>query len=134
MRVTGTLICSTGAVAGEHFPTPPASKPHEVLLLAALSKPAVGECVAEHMRMQVIDTCLFGSSSEHLVDAVVLENATASEPKMDAARKAMLPTLSEGKQSGEVDHAAWGGIHGLAVRASRMASMGRRPWLRALTR
>ena len=35
---------------------------------------------------------------------------------------------------GEVDHAAWGGIHGLAVRASRMASMGRRPWLRALTR
>ena len=40
----------------------------------------------------------------------------------------------EGKQSGEVDHAAWGGIYGLAVRASRMASMGRRPWLRALTR
>jgi hypothetical protein len=39
-----------------------------------------------------------------------------------------------GKQSGLVDHAAWGGIHGLAVRASRMASMGRRPWLRALTR
>jgi hypothetical protein len=41
------------------------------------------------------------------------------------------------KQSGEVDHAAWGGIcgiHGLAVRASRMASIGRRPWLRALTR
>jgi Luciferase-like monooxygenase len=38
------------------------------------------------------------------------------------------------KQSGLVDHAAWGGIHGLAVRASRMASMGRRPWLRALTR
>ena len=39
-----------------------------------------------------------------------------------------------GKQSGEVDHAGWGGIHGLAVRASRMASMGRRPCLRALTR
>ena len=41
-----------------------------------------------------------------------------------------------GKQSGcgSVDHAAWGGIQGLAVRASRMASMGRRPWLRALTR
>jgi pyruvate/2-oxoglutarate dehydrogenase complex dihydrolipoamide dehydrogenase (E3) component len=39
-----------------------------------------------------------------------------------------------GKQSGLVDHAARGGIHGLAVRASRMASMGRRPWLRALTR
>ena len=33
-----------------------------------------------------------------------------------------------------VDHAVWGGIQGLAVRASRMASMGRRPWLRALTR
>jgi len=42
--------------------------------------------------------------------------------------------LAYGKQSGLVDHAAWGGIHGLAVRASRMASMGRRPWLRALTR
>jgi hypothetical protein len=28
---------------------------------------------------------------------------------------------------GKVDHAGWGGIHGLAVRASRMASMGRRP-------
>jgi hypothetical protein len=41
-----------------------------------------------------------------------------------------------GKQSGggSVDHAAWGGIQGLAVRASRMASMGRRPWLRALMR
>ena len=33
-----------------------------------------------------------------------------------------------------VDHAVWGGIQGLADRASRMASMGRRPWLRALTR
>ena len=33
-----------------------------------------------------------------------------------------------------MDHAAWGGIHGLVYRASRMASMGRRPWLRALTR
>ena len=33
-----------------------------------------------------------------------------------------------------VDHAIWGGIQGLADRASRMASMGRRPWLRALTR
>ena len=32
------------------------------------------------------------------------------------------------------DHAVWGGIQGLADRASRMASMGRRPWLRALTR
>ena len=41
-----------------------------------------------------------------------------------------------GKQSGgaPVDHAVWGGIQGLADRASRMASMGRRPWLRALTR
>ena len=39
-----------------------------------------------------------------------------------------------GKQSGLVDHAVWGGIQGLADRASRMASMGRRPWLRALTR
>ena len=35
---------------------------------------------------------------------------------------------------GEVDQAGWGGIQGLADRASRMASMGRRPWLRALTR
>jgi hypothetical protein len=33
-----------------------------------------------------------------------------------------------------VDHAVWGGIQGFAVRASRMASMGRRPWLRALMR
>jgi hypothetical protein len=33
-----------------------------------------------------------------------------------------------------VDHAVWVGIQGLAVKASRMASMGRRPWLRALTR
>ena len=33
-----------------------------------------------------------------------------------------------------VDHAVWGGIQGLAVSASRMASVGRRPWLRALTR
>ena len=33
-----------------------------------------------------------------------------------------------------VDHAVWGGIQGFAIRASRMASMGRRPWLRALTR
>ena len=32
-----------------------------------------------------------------------------------------------------VDHAVWGGIQGLAARASRMASTGRRPWLRALT-
>ena len=35
---------------------------------------------------------------------------------------------------GSLDHAGWGGIQGLADRASRMASMGRRPWLRALTR
>jgi Nucleotidyl transferase AbiEii toxin, Type IV TA system len=33
-----------------------------------------------------------------------------------------------------VDHAVWVGIQGLAVKASRMASMGRRPWLRALIR
>ena len=48
---------------------------------------------------------------------------------LDVARQAVR------NQSGApVDHAVWGGIQGLAVKASRMASMGRRPWLRALMR
>jgi len=54
----------------------------------------------------------------------------------DPPRSEQIPPLDyAGKQSAvfTVDHAAWG-IQGFADRASRMASMGRRPWLWALTK
>lgn len=49
---------------------------------------------------------------------------------LDSAYAYLLVT----SQGSCVDHVAWGGIQGLADSASRMASMGRRPWLRALVR
>ena len=63
---------------------------------------------------------------------VVSRTAWPALPHTPGRKKCSAAVSSQGVAP--VDHAVWGGIQGLAVSASRMASMGRRPWLRALTR
>lgn len=60
-----------------------------------------------------------------LIYSTVINGIHAPEPLPEFRKQSGVPS---------VDHAAWGGIHGLVYRASRMASMGRRLWLRALIR
>ena len=70
---------------------------------------------------------------------IILRNAAHTADLIDrleellGAEELIAPDVSS-QGVAPVDHAVWGGIQGLAVSASRMASMGRRPWLRALTR
>jgi hypothetical protein len=79
---TCPLIRGTCTVPAEHLPALPTSKPHEVLFLATFREPAVGERVAEHMRMQVVKACLRRAPSEHLTYAVISHHAASTKAKV----------------------------------------------------
>ena len=89
------LIRSTRTVSTEHFAALPPGKPHDVLFLATLREPALGEGVPEHVRVKVFKVGLLCAPSEHLTDAVVSHDTAGTQPKGAVSCEAMLASFSK---------------------------------------
>ena len=66
MGLTGASVGSRGTVALQHRPGLPAGQAHQVGLAAALSKPLVGEGVAELVRVQPGQAGTGPAAAKHL--------------------------------------------------------------------
>jgi hypothetical protein len=78
----GALASRARAVALKHLPAAPAGQAHEVGLAAAAREPAVGERVAELVRMQpVAEPRLAAALADDLGDPAVGHPALATDPK-----------------------------------------------------
>ena len=95
MCFTCPFVCSTRAVPGQHLPAAPAGKSHEVLLLAPLRQPPVRKGVTEHVRVQVVDTCLLRSSAEHLGDPVASQDTSSTQPQRRPSSQGVLVALTQ---------------------------------------
>jgi hypothetical protein len=69
MCLASTGISGRGAVALKHGAGPPAGKPHQVRLTAAIREPLVRERVTEQVWMEIRDTDLLAASPQHDHDA-----------------------------------------------------------------
>ena len=69
MSLYGTLGARGGRVAAQHAGIPPAGQPHQVLLLAARSEPAVSEGVPQLVRMEFWESGLATAALERLGQA-----------------------------------------------------------------
>src|SRR5207248_2678800 len=78
----GPVTGGTGGVAGEHRPAAPAGQAHEVLALAAVGQPAVGEGVAQLVGVDVAEARLGSPAPHHLADAVGGQRALRPEPQL----------------------------------------------------
>jgi hypothetical protein len=58
-----TLVSSAGPVAGEHLSASPTGEAHQILFLSAIGQPAMRERVTEHVRVEMIETSLFGAAA-----------------------------------------------------------------------
>ncbi len=93
--VSCPFISCTGPVPGQHLPTPPAGKPHEILLLTTFRQPAMGEGVTEHVRVQVFDAGLCCPPSKHLGDAVARHDTSSTDPQLRPGSLRVLAALPQ---------------------------------------
>lgn len=71
--------------------------------------------VTEHVWVKVLETCLLGTTSQHLANAVVGHIASAADPELGTAGKAMLASFAEVA------------LDGLANLVAERTGTGRRP-------
>jgi hypothetical protein len=99
-------------VALKHDAGPPAGKPHQFRLTAAVREPLVHERVAELVWMQVRDTDLLTASPQHDHDASLGQAALEAKPQPRERRVLVAGAHAEG---GVV------GLRGLEPRTSSLS-------------
>lgn len=78
--VAGALGGDRGSVAADHLARAPARQHHQILFLASVRQPVVGEEVPKLMGMQVVDPRFDGSPFEHLLNTRRGHLALAAQP------------------------------------------------------
>src|SRR6266700_574886 len=92
MGLAGASITGGSGIAAQHLRGMPAGEAHEVGLVAALGAPAVGEGVAEHVRMQALDAGLLATAPDDLRDTASGQRALLADPQRYGARMRMPDT------------------------------------------
>src|ERR1035437_4416105 len=75
------LVCRGRAVAVEHLTAAPTGQPHKVALLAASSKPLVGEAVAELVGVDTWQSRRRRPLGDHLAEGTDAERSVLAEPE-----------------------------------------------------